>query len=184
VKEGEIIMKKGEGRHYHKCFYSPSPTMLRIFKGEGLVDTAKVYFNLEMAEDDLEASVIYATISNLLKLEEGIYESPRSLKNGKFIVGKDYGRDDDELLLDYQKLADGSGLSSSQVRKAVKWLIKNKKIVAERAFGNKKRVWLPPNSAQKVADLEAYLKGELPTESYPHFDPSEDEDSESNLHEG
>jgi hypothetical protein len=184
VNDGEIIVKKGEGRHYHKCWYSLSPIMLEIFNGEGLVDTSKVYYNLEMAEENLDASVIYATISNLLKLDEGIYESPRSLKNHKFIVGRDYGRVHDKLLLDYKKLADGSGLSLSQVRKAVKWLIKNKKIEAKSVFGNKKNVWLPPDSAKKIADLETYLKGELPTESYSHFDPSEDEPTEKYPHEG
>jgi hypothetical protein len=43
-------------RHYHKCWYSPSTEMREACTGNG----AKVYFNLDLAEKNLEASVVYA----------------------------------------------------------------------------------------------------------------------------
>jgi hypothetical protein len=158
VKDGHIIGKKGEGRHYHKLWYSPSADMLEIFREKGLANTAKVYYNLEMAEENLEAAVIYATFLSLLKV-------------------------DDKLVIDTQKLVEGSGLSVNKVRKAVKWLIDNKKIESQIGFGNKRTVWLPPNTNKRQIDMKAYLTGQLPTESYTHFGPAEDEPTEIYPHE-
>jgi len=86
-------------------------------------------------------------------------------------------------MIDTQKLVEGSGLSLNKVRKAVKWLIDQKKIQAKTGFGNKKTVWLPPKSSKQQIDLKAYLSGELPSESYSHFDPAEDEPTEVYPHE-
>jgi len=150
VKDGHIIKKKGEGRHYHKCWFSPSSDMREACTGKDMMDGAKVYFNPEVAKKNLEASVVYAAIINLLKTG-------------------------DKLLLNYQKLADGSGLSLAKVRKAVAWLIKNKKIEAKKVFGNKIEVSVPPaHSHISPADLDAFLAGELPTESYPHAGQEDD----------
>jgi hypothetical protein len=80
----------------------------------------------------------------------------------------------DELLLDYEKLVEGSGLTLSKVRKAVRWLIENKKIDAKRGFGGKYRVKLPPNQVEQPGDLEAYLRGEPATESNPPTGDEED----------
>lgn len=72
VKDGHIIMTKGEGRYYHKCFYSPSREMREACGREGTpFNTGKVYYNLKMAGENLEASVVYAAIINLLRVEEG-----------------------------------------------------------------------------------------------------------------
>jgi hypothetical protein len=116
-----------------------------------------VYFNLDLAEKNLEASVVYAAIVNLLKLG-------------------------DELTLNTQKLVEGSGLSIGKVRKAVNWLIKNKWIVARKTFGNKLIVSLFRNHRLNPAELKAYLTHQQPTESYPHFDQTEDEPTERNPH--
>jgi len=78
-------------------------------------------------------------------------------------------------LLDYAKLAEGSGLSVNKVRKAVKWLIDNKKIEARKVFGNKRRVRLP-------AEAEELRGQELPTESYFHVEPAGDDPTESYPH--
>ena len=153
VRDGHIIKTKGEGRHYHKCWYSPSTEMREACTGNG----AKVYFNLDLAEKNLEASVVYAAIVNLLKLG-------------------------DELTLNTQKLVEGSGLSIGKVRKAVNWLIKNKWIVARKTFGNKLIVSLFRNHRLNPAELKAYLTHQQPTESYPHFDQTEDEPTERNPH--
>jgi hypothetical protein len=79
-----------------------------------------------------------------------------------------------ELLLDYAKMAEGSGLSINKVRKAVKWLIDKKEIEARKVFGNKRRVKLPADTIPKPGDLKPYISGELPTESYPHTSAKED----------
>jgi hypothetical protein len=172
VKDGHIVMKKGEGRHYHKCFYSPSEDMIEACSGGSpLSDTSKVYYNLDLAEKNLEASVIYAAIINLLRTEERPTEKIRGIKGR---VGLDYGRVEDKLLLDYKKLAEGSGLSLSKVRKGVKWLIDKGLIDAKNVFGNKRLVSLPSEDDVKPTDLESYLSEQLPTESYPHVDPEED----------
>lgn len=156
VREGHIIKKKGEGRHYHKVWYSPSSDMIEACTGKGVyMQSGKAYYNPRLAEDNLNASVVYATILNLLK--------PRStVKQG------------DELLLDYSKLAEGSGLSIGKVRKAVAWLIKNKKIEVANVFGNKKRVWLPRNPGIPTPEMPE----ELPTESFPHAGDDEDDKTE------
>jgi DNA-binding HxlR family transcriptional regulator len=152
VLDGHIIKKDGEGRHYHKCWYSPSPDMREACKGTtdlGDLHQAKVYYNKELAEQHVDASVVYAAIINLLKVNAG------------------------ELVLDYEKLVEGSGLTLSKVRKAVRWLIENKKIDAKRGFGSKYRVKLPPNQVEQPGDLGAYLRGEPATES---FHPTSDEE--------
>src|SRR5665213_2589561 len=145
VTAGHIIKKEGEGRQSHKCWYSPSPDMAEACAGKGIqMNSGKVYYNPNMAEQHLEAGVVYAAIINLLKMEEGPQPNARE---GRLIIGRDYGRVDDKLTLDYKKLAEGSGLSIGKVRKAVKWLIENRKIGAKSIFGNKRQVWVPPTSA-------------------------------------
>lgn len=89
--------------------------------------------------------MVYAAIANLLKPRPGV-------KLGETLV------------LDYEKLAEGSGLSIKQVRKAVKWLIENRRIEAAKVFGNKRKVWLPPNPGIPTTDTPQ----DLPTESFPH----------------
>ena len=158
VKDGHIIVKRGEGRYYHKCWYSLSADMREACSGEG-IEARKVYYNPDIAEKHLEASVIYAAIVNLLKVEE---YPLKKLKGSKIKVGSQYGRVENKLLLDYQKLAEGSGLSLSKIRKAVNWLIDNKKIEAKNVFGNKRLVWLPSDTTVTPAG------DELLTESYPH----------------
>jgi hypothetical protein len=165
IRDGHIIKKEGEGRHYHKIWFSPSPDMREACAGKGIhLHSGKVYYNPKLAEENIEASVIYAAIGNLLKVEEAGYTDSRG---GRVVVGRELGRVDDKLLLDYSKLAEGSGLPISKVRKAVKWLIDNRKIAARSVFGNKKQVWVPPTSAARQAEEE------LPSESYPHT-PEED----------
>ena len=144
MKGGHIIVKRGEGRHYHKLWFSPSTSMREACAGKS-VGSGKVYYNPDVAEQHLEASVVYAAIVNLLRRE-----------------GLELDGVDNNLTLDYAKLAEGSGLSISKVRKAVKWLIENRKIDAKNIFGNKRQVWVPTTSAAEPAD------DELPTESYPH----------------
>jgi hypothetical protein len=99
------------------------------------VGSGKVYYNPDVAEQHLEASVVYAAIVNLLRRE-----------------GLELDGVDNNLTLDYAKLAEGSGLSISKVRKAVKWLIENRKIDAKNIFGNKRQVWVPTTSAAEPAD--------------------------------
>ncbi len=149
VRDGHIIKRKGVGRHYHKCWFSPSTEMREACAGQG-IDVAKVYYNLEMSYKNHDASIVYAAITNLLKTG-------------------------DKLLLNYQKLSEGSGLSIAKVRKAVAWLIKNKKIEAKGVFGNKKSVSLPEGTVKRIVDLKAYLTTELPTESHPHVGDDEDQ---------
>ena len=178
AKDGHIIEKKGKGRQYHKCWYSPSTEMREACRGEiDLTTNAKVYYNLDMAEENLEASVIYATILNLLKVkvEDGQYEKG---EHGTLEDAREIGRVGDKLVIDTKKFVEGSGLSLNKVRKAVKWLIDHKKIKAKTGFGNKRTVWLPPKINKNQVDLKAYLSEELPTESYSHFDPAKDEPTE------
>ena len=55
VSDGHIIETKGKGRHYHKCWYSPAPDALQ--DGDSMSDgddTTKVYYNLDMAADNLD----------------------------------------------------------------------------------------------------------------------------------
>jgi hypothetical protein len=177
VKEGHIIMEKGQGRHYHKCFYTPSDDMCEACSGKIALGTnAKVYYNWDMAEENLEAAVVYATIRSLLKVSvnHGQFEK---MDNGTRILedASKIGRVGDKLIIDTQKMVEGSGLSLNQVRKAVKWLIDHKKIEAKTGFGNKRTVWMPPNTSTS-------LSSELPTESYSHFDPAEDEPTEVHPH--
>jgi ribosomal protein L19E len=153
VKDGHIIMEKGKGRHYHKCYYSPSTKRREACAGKVMMDPAKVYFNLEMAKENLEASVVYAAIANLL-------------------------RQGDKLVIDTQKLSEGSGLSIGKVRQAIAWLITKKKIQAKEVFGNKKQAWLPIDNRTHPVNSNGDLTEQLPTESYPHFDPPEDEPTE------
>jgi hypothetical protein len=159
VKAGHIVKKEGEGRHYHKVWYSPSPAMIEACAGQGVhMQSGKVYYNPRLAEDNPKASVVYAAIVNLLKPRPGIQQG-------------------ETLVLDYAKLVEGSGLPINQVRKAVKWLIEHKKFEAKSVFGNKKKVWLPPNPGIPTTDSQSDLAHELPTESYPHTpeeDPTED----------
>jgi hypothetical protein len=130
--------------------------MIEACAGKAL-DSGKVYFNQDVAEQDVAASVVYAAIVNLLRMEEG----EKGARPGISITGRDLGRVDDKLLLDYSKLAEGSGLSIDKVRKAVAWLVKNKRIEVKEVFGNKRQVWLPANTLLEPPD-------ELPTESFPH----------------
>jgi DNA-binding HxlR family transcriptional regulator len=175
VEDGHIIKKAGEGRHYHKCWYSLSPEMREYCSGKSLADSAKVYYNEEIAKDNLEAAVVCATIVNLLKVEEVPLVKVRGLKKK---VGMDHGRTDNALLLDYTKLAEGSGLTIGKIRKAVRWLIEKKKIQAKSVFGNKRVVSLPADTLVQPVDLRGYSADELPTESYPHGNPGEDEPTE------
>ena len=135
-----IIKEKGVGKHSHKCWYTPSK---ELFSGYRWAEGSKVYYNKEMASEHLEASVVYATIINLLKLEEGFWE--RSM----------HGRDGEKLTLDTQKLVEGSGLTPYAIRRGVKWLKDNKRIETRKKFGNKLQVWLPKPP-------------EPPTEQTPH----------------
>jgi hypothetical protein len=144
ITDGHILETKGKGRQYHKCWYAPSPDM-REACSDTNTSSGKVYYNKELAKEDVEASVIYATITHLLNV-------------------------DDKLMLDTAKLVEGSGLSLGQVRRAVKWLIDNKKIEAKKVFGNKREVSIPANAIMEEADV--------PTESYHHFDPADDEPTE------
>jgi len=176
VEDGHIIKKAGEGRHYHKCWYRLSPEMREYCSGKSLADSSKVYYNLEIAKVNLESAVVYATIVSLLKVEELPLQKVRGLKKK---IGADHGRTDNGLLLDYTKLAEGSGLSIGKIRKAVRWLIENKKIEAKSVFGNKRIVSLPADTLVQPGDLKSYFADELPTESYPHGNPGEDEPTES-----
>jgi hypothetical protein len=179
VKDGHIIKKAGEGKHYHKCWYRLSPEMRECCSGKSLTDSSKVYYNLEIAKENLEAGVVYATIVSLLKAEDLPLYKMRGLK-GK--VGANYGRIENGLLLDYAKLAEGSGLSIGKVRKAVRWLIEHKKIEARNVFGNKRVVSLPADTLVQPGDLKSYFADELPTECYPHGNPGEDEPTECHEH--
>ena len=170
VLAGHIIEKEGEGRHYHKRWYSLSTDLREACNGKGM-DPSKVYYNLDIAKKHLEAGVIYATIVNLLKVRE---EPTRKLKHS-IKVGRELGRVNDKLLLNYTKLVEGSGLTLSKVRKAVRWLIDHKKIVAKKVFGNKFLVSLPANILIHPADWESYLSDDLPTECFHHFEPGEEE---------
>jgi hypothetical protein len=176
VKDGHIIKKAGEGRHYHKCWYSLSPEMREYCSGKSLADSSKVYYNPEIAKENVEAAVVYATIISLLKVEDLPMWKVRGLKEQ---VGASYGRTENGLLLDYTKLAEGTGLSIGKIRKAVRWLIENKKIEAKSVFGNKRIVGLPADTLVQPGDLKSYFADELPTESYPHGNPGEDEPTES-----
>ena len=171
VADEHIIEKEGEGRHYHKRWYSLSTDLREACNGKGM-DPSKVYYNLDIAKRHLEASVIYATIVNLLKVRE---EPLRKVKHAHINVGVELGRVDDKLLLNYTKLVEGSGLTLSKVRKAVRWLIDHKKIEAKKVFGNKVLVSLPTNILIHPDDWESYLSDDLPTESFPHFEPGEEE---------
>ena len=75
-------------------------------------------------------------------------------------------------------MAEGTGLSIGKVRKAVRWLIEKKKIVARSVFGNKRVVSLPADTLVQPCDLQSYFAVELPTECYPHGNPGQDEPTE------
>jgi hypothetical protein len=150
VKDGHIIKKEGEGKHSHKVWFSPSKDMRAACAGDDPLAAGKVYYNPHLSEEHLDAGVVYAAITNLLKVNAG------------------------ELLLDNSKLVEGSGLSIGKVRKAVRWLIENKKIVPRNVFGNKIMVKLPPNQVEQPGDLEAYLRGEPGTKSNPPTGDEED----------
>jgi len=140
-----ISKEKGKGRYYHKCWYTPSKELLAGYRDNtSPTDPKKVYYNKEMASEHLEASVVYATIINLLKLEDGWWE--RSM----------HGRDGEKLTLDTQKLAEGSGLTPYAIRRGVKWLKDNKRIETRKKFGNKLEVWLPkpPEPATELTPHE------------------------------
>ena len=169
VKDGHIIEKKGEGRHYHKCWYRPDPDALRRVMG-GDDAKAKVYYNQDMAEENLEASVIYAAIISLLKIQD---DSPMPRRGTKLKIGVFNGRVDDAVLLDYGKLVDGSGLTLNRVRKAVAWLIKHKKLESKKLFGNKRLVSLPADTIIKPSDWESYFADQPPTESFLHWPPDD-----------
>lgn len=159
-KEGHIVVRRGEGRHYHKLWFSPSPDMREACAGKGIhMRSGKVYYNPDMAEQHLEASVVYAAIINLVRIGD---------RQTRTKEERELGGVDDKLTLDYAKLAEGSGLSIGKVRKAVKWLIENGKIDAKNIFGNKRQVWVPPNRGVRAADVESHSSEELPSESYPH----------------
>lgn len=165
---GRITVKRGEGRHYHKVWYSLAPSAREAIRNGG----TKVYYNLEMAKENLEASVVYATIISLLKVQDRASVKVRGIKK---LVGFFVQRvDEDKLLLDYELLAEGTGLPTRKIRKAVKWLIDNKKIVAKKTFGNKKLVSLPESVVVKPWELKQYFAEELPTECYPHALPDND----------
>ena len=131
---------------------------------------AKVYYNQDMAEENLEASVIYAAIISLLKIQD---DSPMPRKGTKLKIGVFNGRVDDAVLLDYGKLVDGSGLTLIRVRKAVAWLIKNKKLESKKLFGNKRLVSLPADTIIKPSDWESYFADQPPTESFLHWPPDD-----------
>jgi len=140
-----IIKEKGKGKHFHKCWYTPSDEIIGVFdRSAPFTDRSKVYYNKEIFSDHPEASVVYATIMNLLKLEGGWWEKYQ------------YGRDEDKLLLDTQKLAEGSGLTPYAIRRGVKWLKDNKRIEFRKKFGNKLEVWLPkpPEPATELTPHE------------------------------
>ena len=56
----------------------------------------------------------------------------------------------------------------------MKWLIDNEKIKAKKVFGNKRLVSLPANVIMQ--------DGDIPTESYHHFGPADDEPTEGFPH--
>jgi len=163
AKNGLIIIKKGEGRLYHKCFYSPSPDMIEACCGEG-EDGAKVYYNQIVAKMNLDASVVYATIVSLLKQK---VDEIRNEYGRKVWVGP-MGRMEDKVMLNYELLAEGSGLTLRKVRKAVRWMIKKKLLEEKRVFGNKRFVSLPADTPIKLTDLKVSNYIEPPTESFPH----------------
>jgi hypothetical protein len=169
-KDGHIIVKRGKGKHYHKCWYSPSSDVLSGQSLDGH-DKSKTYYNPGVASAHLEASVVFAAIINLLKIQDDL---PVKTKGSKRKIGIFHGRVDDELLLDCAKLAEGSGLTLRQVRKGVKWLIENKKLEAKKLFGNKRLVRLPAATPLEGAKFESYSSLHLPTESFPHSPPPED----------
>ena len=178
VRDRHILVRRGEGKHYHKVFYSPSPDIWQAYSKEGTpLDAGKVYYNLKIAGQNIEASVVYAAIVNLLRVGEGGYAT-----DSKFVDGRELGRVGDELQLDTAKLVEGLGLSVSKVRKAVAWPIEKKHIEARAVFGNKRTVKLPTAKIPKPGEVAAYLEGELPTECYPHLDQFEEEPTEANPH--
>ena len=162
-----IIVKKGTGRHAHKVWFSLHPDTRDICLGKSSEHgDAKVYYNPEVAKENLEASVVYATIISLLKVPKPVDSKPRSANH--------------QLLLDNAKLVEGTGLSIRSIRRGVKWLIDHKKIMAKTTLGNKKLVSFPSDMMVKPVDLDGYFstdlpsecydqsQDELPTESYPH----------------
>ena len=154
-----INIKKGVGRDAHKVWYSLPPETRDICRGKSSeYSDSKVYYNPEMAKENLEASVVYATIISLLKVKKPVDSKPRSA--------------DHQLLLDNAKLVEGTGLSIRSIRRAVKWLIDNKKIMSKITMGNKKLVSFPFDMVVKPYDLEGYLSSDLPSECY---DQSQDE---------
>ena len=172
-RDGHIIVVRGKGRHYHKSWYSPSPQLLEDIGGMGLSgDKAKVYYNPGMAKEHLAASVVYAAIVKLLRTKD---HEPVKRKGAKLMIDEFNGRVDDGVLLDYAKLAAGSGLTIYQVRRAVRWLIVQKMIEAKTGFGNKRLVRLPANAPVNPADL--------PSESFLHEPPEQDDPTECYPHE-
>jgi hypothetical protein len=164
-----IKAERGEGRHYHKVWYSLTPETREVIRNGG----TKVYYNLAMAKENLEASVVYATIISLLKVQDHALHKVRGMKQkvGAFVskVGND------KLLLDYEKLVEGTGLNIRKIRKAARWLIDNDKLVAKTTFGNKKLVSLPAAVMVKPWELQGYFNHDnLPTECYPHGMPEDD----------
>ena len=175
VRNKHVVTKQGEGRHYHKVWYSLSPDMTEACRGENfLLGNSKVYYNPDMAKQDLEASVVYATIVSLLKVKDVGLRSVRGIKERVGVNVRKVG--EDKLLLDNAKLVEGTGLSLRAIRRAVKWLIDNKKIVAKTVFGNKKLVSLPASMEVKPRELKDYFDNALPTESYweEHALPKDD----------
>lgn len=156
-----IQKEKGQRRHYHKCWYTPSSQALAAYRDETIgMLRGKVYYNKGLAEQNLEASVIFATILSLLKIPEGIWER------------SEYGRVENKLILDTNKLKEGTGLTMHKVRSAINWLIHNKKIDAKKTFGNKWVVTLPKMNSLDQSPTESFLHedadNELPTECFPH----------------
>ncbi len=163
AEDGHIIIKKGEGRLYHKCYYSPSPDMIEACRGEG-EDGAKVYYNQTVAKRNLDASVVYAAIISLLKQQVDAFQNVKGIKYTSGATD----RIEDKVLLNYELLAEGSGLTLHKVRKAVRWLITNKILDEKKVFGNKRFVSLPADSPIKLTDLKLMHYIELPTECFPH----------------
>lgn len=159
-----IVMKKGEGRQYHKVWYSLSPELYEACEGKGEVDT-KVYYNVGLADANIEASVVYATIISLLK--------PRQANSRTKATSEEAESANNTLTLDTKKLVEGTGLSIARVRRAVSWLIDNKMVKAKKVFGNKLEVSLPMEYVVAITDREAYFNDDPPTESYPHDAPEE-----------
>ena len=94
VEDGHIIEKKGEGRHYHKNWYSLSREMQAALNRK---TGTKVYYNLDLAKQDIEAAVAEAWVDSgggAMGNPAAIVPSPRNAltvtdDNAFFIPKKD-----------------------------------------------------------------------------------------------